>query len=1121
MNQNNLGPGPQATHLRRESSQSQHSDMGGHIPGGPGGPARGGYQGGRGRGYSGSGYQNQMGYSSGPNFRGTPNQRGGPQMAAPFHPPTHGRPMGYPSSPHQANRSPAIANANPVTPQMSHVPMQHPQMANQHYGGYNQHMGPQNVRNRNSSFNYNKPWRNKKMDPFQKNTFKQRNSQGTQSDESSAPVSNPRPILHPMDPPPLPASRQPSVNFSPETGEFEKVLTMVKNQNYPHGGYDPNGGYYYPAYGVQQNMYMPPSPQPRPGVPYGQPGQFMPNQFPAGTMPPSMQSTPLSRSTSQISNDRPGSSLGQGPAPAVAPTPGHAHTESRTSNSPAPQKNHFIIPTPKKSAIVIKDPNSGAVKSFEKAPASPARATPSPVKGSAPTPPPRTASGIDHARTESKSVKTDEEKKKELRDAVRMKIEQEEAEQRRKEEDARKAIENLSIADKEDSKPKAEPAAEPVKEEAKPKVEEPVEEKKPEEKAAPAPAADDEIDFDAIEREMAEIEAREAAAEAEYQKKKQAQKEEADRKKKEEEEAYERNMKQAEREAEALEEARMKKFESGAAADEDSSKLFASLRKGGLPASETPAAQTPEDSGAATPVSQSDASMGPPSKPASVGKAKPGPLKLETKPVEPPQPSAALKSLHSAKFLDTLAITYPASIASPNPALNANAPADRKFKYNKEFLLQFQNVFKEKPTLDWDLRVRETVGDSGDSSRPQSARTPGTGRQTSRGGIPSAFKMGDFGRGTPSGGPPRDGFPNPPGRMPSMGSGPFGPFGRPGSMGPGSMSRPGSSAAIHNVPQSPRPGSSRNTTRTGSRRDKQSTKKEEETNKSMPLTAGLALKPLEVSQTGWKPRSVGQAATGPTPSGEADYLAPDVVQRKVKANLNKMTPENFDRISEQILTIVSQSKHESDGRTLRQVIQLTFEKATDEAHWAPMYAKFCKRMLESMSPEIKDENIKDRAGNVVAGGSLFRKYLLNRCQEEFERGWKVNLPPKPEGESEAAALLSDEYYIAAAAKRRGLGLVKFIGELYKLGMLTERIMHECVKKLVDYEGIPDEAEVESLTSLLRTIGASLDVSEKGHAMMDAYFGRISMMMETPGLPSRLKFMLMVCIPWISLFLSHY
>ena len=323
------------------------------------------------------------------------------------------------------------------------------------------------------------------------------------------------------------------------------------------------------------------------------------------------------------------------------------------------------------------------------------------------------------------------------------------------------------------------------------------------------------------------------------------------------------------------------------------------------------------------------------------------------------------------------------------------------------------------------------------------------------------------------------------------------------------ISRTNSAASMQaGMPGTNRVPSNRQGTRSGSKRDKHSTKKEEDMSKNMPLTAGQEVKALQVSQSGWKPRSLVQPASGPALGGNA-HMPPDMVQRKVKAALNKMTPENFERISVQILEIVSQSKAESDGRTLRQVIQLTFEKATDEAHWASIYAKFCKRMLESMSPDIKDESIRDKAGNVVTGGSLFRKYLLNRCQEEFERGWKVNLPPKPEGDTEEAAMMSDEYYVAAAAKRRGLGLVKFIGELYKLGMLTERIMHECVKRLVDYEGMPDEAEVESLTNLLRTIGASLDASEKGHTLMDVYFARIKMMMDTEGLNSRLRFMLLV------------
>ncbi|PYH96091.1 hypothetical protein BO71DRAFT_408055 [Aspergillus ellipticus CBS 707.79] len=1099
-----LGPGPQSTHLRRESSQSTHSDMSNHMGSGPG---RGGYphQGGRGRGYSQSSYQGQIPYSPGPNFRSTPSQpRGGPNMAPQFHGPNQGRPLGpFPNSPHQASRSPALATAHPATPQMNQVPMAHAQMPPQPYG-YGQPMAPQTVR----------------PQPFQK-PLRRGGFRGKRTVSRQNPT--PRSSL-------VPQVSLPPPNLAPESGHFERYLTLMKtHQAYP--GFDP-AQYGYP-YGFNMgsvNYMTPPSPQPRHGMPYNPQAPYMQGQY---QVQPPAQATALSRTPSQVSNDRPGSSLGQGQPPAGPPV--HTHTASRSSNSPAPPKTAFIIPSNKKSPIVIKDPGSGAVKTFEKTPASPARITPSPVKIATPTstPPPRTGSSADHTRTDSKSVKTDEEKKKELRDAVRQKIEQEEAEQRRKAEEeqaaARKKEEDEEIA----RKKAEEEAAQKQKEEEeaaqkkaadeeaarkaledlslKEKAAEAEAEAKAKEPAAPAPADDDDIDFDAIEKEMAELEAKERAAEEAYYAKKKAEKEEKERKEKEELAAYEANMKAAEREAEAREEAREKKLQGGAADDKEK-ELFSSLKKGGYAATEISSAG---DSGAATPTS--DLSMGPPAKPASATKQKPAALKLETtKAVEPPQPSAAMKALQSARFVEDLSkIAYPESVASPNPALNESAPADRKFHYNKEFLLQFQAVFKEKPSIDWDARVRETVGDS-DSSRPQSARTPMMGgRNTSRGGVTPGFQMGSFGQ-TPnrSSLPPnttsemRFAMSNA-ARTNSMGN-PFGQFGRPGAGGVGapSLSRTNSASAM-GMPQSPRVGSSnRSGTRSGSKRDKGHAKKEEDMAKSMPLTAGLEIKALQVSTTGWKPRSLGQpAAAGPTPAGAA-YMPPDMVQRKVKAALNKMTPENFDRISGQLLEIVSQSKDESDGRTLRQVIQLTFEKATDEAHWASIYAKFCKSMLESMSAEIKDENIHDKNGNVVAGGSLFRKYLLNRCQEEFERGWKVNLPPKPEGETEEAAMMSDEYYKAAAAKRRGLGLVKFIGELYKLGMLTERIMHECVKKLVDYEGMPDEAEVESLTSLLRTIGASLDASERGHAMMDAYFHRIKLMVQTPGLPSRLRFMLM-------------
>jgi translation initiation factor 4G len=777
----------------------------------------------------------------------------------------------------------------------------------------------------------------------------------------------------------------------------------------------------------------------------------------------------------------------------------------------------------------------------------------------APTPPLRTSSGADQPRSDRKTAKTDEEKKKEFQEAIRMKPRTEATElQKDVKEETQLAMEDLSLDEREEATDPApikavedidsDQPSETVPEgsaavESRPTISEDSKNEGPakeadektsgktaeEEDTVPTPEMpmeqpgeakveeDDEFDIDAIEREIEEKEKLAAAKEAEYERKKQAEKEERERKLKEESDAWTRNMRNAEREAEAREEARLKELETGhdEAEKKDREELFGLLKRVVGTPSDSPAPTPPGDSDTHPPVSP-DPSFPIMAPPARGGPKRPVPLKLETnKTVEPPQQTAAMKSLHSARFIqDPSRICYPPSIVSPSPALNSNAPSDRKFKYNKEFLLQFQAVFKEKPSLDWDARVRETVGDAGETPRPQSARPSTMGaRNTSRPGIQQNFTMGSFGQppnrqALPSGTTSEQRFAlSNATRTGPMGASPFGQFGRPTGMVAPPISRTSSSAALHStIPQSPRVGSSRGGTRSGSKRDKQSLKKDDDSNKSMPLTAGIEVKALTVSTSGWKPRSLGQAVAGPALGGEG-HLTPDVVQRKVKANLNKMTPENFDRISDQILSIVSQSKDETDGRTLRQVIQLTFEKATDEAHWAPMYAKFCKRMLESMSAEIKDENIRDKAGNVVTGGSLFRKYLLNRCQEEFERGWKINLPERPEG-SEETTMMSDEYYIAAAAKRRGLGLVKFIGELFKLCMLTERIMHECVKKLVDYEGVPDVAEVESLTSLLRTIGASLDSSDKGHSMMDAYFGRIRLMIETVGLPSRLKFMLM-------------
>lgn len=1108
-------------HDRRGSSNSMHSDIGGP----PTGPGNRNYPNpsGRGRGYQSGGYNQQMPHSPYNSYRGQPNGRGVPSGY-----PGRGQAVpGYVAgSPAMGTRSPAMMHAQPGTPQQMHMNMAPNGMQGPPNAYYFQ--GPQQVKLPSVPYPP-EPTRGKKGKrvPARGTGGRGRGGKGLQDDRrvSRDPASD---YYRPDIPPGVALYSFP--DLSPESGNFESLLTN-QSQGIPthpdpsiQSMYSMNMAYAAPMQGNQYG-YMPPQ-SPRP---FQQSYPMQPTYSNQGG-PPNM-----SRTSSQMSNapDRPGSSIGQQPHTPSVSTPIPSHANARTPSISQAQKPsaNFTLPT-KRAAIVIKNPNTGEAVSFkDKAPASPAptptTTTAPPPAPAVPTPPSRTPSAVEpsHTRTESLSAKTEEEKKRSMQEAVKQRIAEQLKQQSKQETDVDEKADvdqEASDAAKREAGAAQTTAEELVKEattvEEAPKAADdakPIPEPAKEETPAPSkPAADDEIDFDAIEAELAAQEAEEAKREAEYQKKKSAEKAAQAEREKEEAEAFETNIKEMERKAEELENAREKERETGVTADDESQRLFAELKGVKTPASnETPAAATPSGpSGAATPVS--DVSMPPPARGLGPKRGKAAELTLDTKkPVEPPEPSATLKALQSARKLEDLSkVSYPSEIASPNPALNQNAPAKRGFKYDKAFLLQFQSIFKEKPSLDWDAKIREAIGE-GDSARPPASARSASGmggRQPS--GRPSAGP-GNFGgpMGSFGGGP--GGRPLPPGttseqrfamstaamRGSPMAANPFGQMGRGGM----AMGRQPS----NNVPGSPRVGgSSRGGSRAESKRNKQGGNAAE--NKAMPLTAGMNVGTLETTTTGWKPRSLGQSGLGP-PVGGDGHMDPETVQRKVKAALNKMTPEKFDRIADQILVIAAQSKDESDGRSLRQVIQLTFEKATDEAHWASMYAMFCRKMLESMSPDIKDENVKDKNGNVVTGGNLFRKYLLNRCQEEFERGWKVNAPPRKEGETEEAAMMSDEYYETMAAKRRGLGLVKFIGELFKLQMLTERIMHECVKKLVDYEGLPDEAEIESLTSLLRTIGKQLDDPQsKGAARMDIYFERIKSTIDHPDLPSRLRFMLM-------------
>lgn len=1102
------------------------------------------------------GYPPNNNFPRGPQGRGMPNQGYGRNS------------MQYPNSPNPPRGSPAMAHAMPGqgTPNMGNaIPVPPSQYGGHQHaypppmsGGYTPQVKAHSSQDSFIPFNQkahkkkgarwdheNKPSQSLQLDSSWQHPNQDfgggRPRRLSKRRDSVADYDRPRgrgPVLNHQAPPyhfQAPMSDA-VVDLTPGSdgfARFEQILTATKQNNYQYGGYDPNRPPYMgmPQYPNQQANfpmgYHPPgSPAPG-GYPFAAGGQFAPPQ-----------GQPMSRNNSQLSEQRPASSTGnQGTIPPQAQKPAIASTATNSQ---------FV--RPKSTAIKITNAAGEKIDISQlKQPASPApsgNAPPSktpPVIASTPTPPPKASTPASHVRNESTPVTKPDDVKAKFMEQVKNAVTKtddkvaespkQEEKQDKQEQPEDKAAEATPEVEPE-VKPKAEAEAQPkaeaeelVKDEGEPKVEE--KQSDASAKADEKPAETEDEYMERMIREMEEEDARREAEQAEITKRKTAEKEAAKKKADEERLASsaenDRKLREQEREMERLEEEKEKRREAenareqGVAAGEDK-KSTSELLAGKI--SDLTGSQNKDTSSVADKLgkltissTRDAAALSPGSAPSSAkstGKdRRPAALNLaplKTGSVEAPPPSAAMQALKSARFLTIRdEIKYPVGISSPNPATNAAAAKKGgSFKYDSAFLLQFQKAFTEQPSVEFSQQVKALIGDS-DGARSASTRGSGQGPRTGSKGGASGGAFGSFtqpasGKPLPQGTTSEQRFAMAQGQMPRPMSGAMA-FGRGGGFpGASPMTRTASGLGLNS-----RSGS-RTQTRGGSKQGQSNPQTDAKLARTMPLTAGMELKPIAISSTGWKPQSLARNAAAQNTN--EDYIAPDVVQRKVKAALNKMTPENFDKIAQQILDIAAQSKDESDGRTLRQVIQLTFEKATDEAHWAGMYARFCKKMLENMSPEIKDTTITDKNGNVVSGGALFRKYLLNRCQEDFERGWNVDMPEPKEGESKEAALMSDEYYKAQALKRRGLGLVQFIGELFKLGMLTERIMHECVRKLLDFKSEPDEAEIESLSKLLRTIGSNLDATEKGHAFMNAYFERISTLVDAPDLPSRLKFMLM-------------
>uniref|UniRef100_A0A671YEW7 Eukaryotic translation initiation factor 4 gamma 3 n=1 Tax=Sparus aurata TaxID=8175 RepID=A0A671YEW7_SPAAU len=248
---------------------------------------------------------------------------------------------------------------------------------------------------------------------------------------------------------------------------------------------------------------------------------------------------------------------------------------------------------------------------------------------------------------------------------------------------------------------------------------------------------------------------------------------------------------------------------------------------------------------------------------------------------------------------------------------------------------------------------------------------------------------------------------------------------------------------------------------------------------------------LKKSENAWKP-----GLKREVPAEDPEIQKTQDLFRKVRSILNKLTPQKFHQLMKQVTDLTIDTEERLKG-----VIDLVFEKAIDEPSFSVAYGNMCRCLATLKVP------MTDKPNTTVN----FRKLLLNRCQKEFEKD-KVDdvVFERKQKELDSAASTTERDRMQEEleeakdkARRRSIGNIKFIGELFKLKMLTEAIMHDCVVKLLKNH---DEESLECLCRLLTTIGKDLDF-EKAKPRMDQYFNQMEKIVKERKTSSRIRFML--------------
>ena len=206
----------------------------------------------------------------------------------------------------------------------------------------------------------------------------------------------------------------------------------------------------------------------------------------------------------------------------------------------------------------------------------------------------------------------------------------------------------------------------------------------------------------------------------------------------------------------------------------------------------------------------------------------------------------------------------------------------------------------------------------------------------------------------------------------------------------------------------------------------------------------------------------------------------DILCEKIRNLLNKCTSANYDALKVKLLEYIK-----TDTDILNTTLDTIFEMATVQAHYCPVYAKFCKYLTESYDETVKTQ-------------------ILQRCKDRFRSHRKLEVADE---ENEY-----DLFCRVMKQKKKFVGMFNFVAHLYKLDMVENMVVDKYLSLLLSEltTKLDEDTKgeyVECLKILFLTVHIKLK-REVGVEKFNDYITKIKELSVDKGFTNRDKFKFM-------------